>query len=53
MRNVLTKVSKGHNEMVAATIRTIFAQPGQPGITDVETSIIQKIEKFSYEWQIP
>ena len=29
MRNVLTKVSKGHAEMVAATIRTIFAQPGQ------------------------
>ena len=23
------------------------------GITDVETSIILKIEKFSYEWQIP
>ena len=29
MRNVLTKVPKGHAEMVAATIRTIFAQPGQ------------------------
>jgi putative transposase len=29
MRNVLAKVSKGHGEMVAATIRTIFAQPGQ------------------------
>ncbi len=29
MRNVLAKVSKGHDEMVAATIRTIFAQPGQ------------------------
>jgi hypothetical protein len=29
MRNVLAKVSKGHEEMVAATIRTIFAQPGQ------------------------
>jgi len=28
MRNVLTKVSKGNAEMVAATIRTIFAQPG-------------------------
>lgn len=23
------------------------------GITDVETSVILKIEKFSYEWQIP
>jgi putative transposase len=29
MRNVLAKVTKGHAEMVAATIRTIFAQPGQ------------------------
>ncbi len=29
MRNALAKVSKGHAEMVAATIRTIFAQPGQ------------------------
>ena len=29
MRNVLAKVPKGHDEMVAATIRTIFAQPGQ------------------------
>jgi putative transposase len=28
MRNVLAKVTKGHDEMVAATIRTIFAQPG-------------------------
>lgn len=27
MRNALAKVSKGHAEMVAATIRTIFAQP--------------------------
>jgi putative transposase len=29
MRNVLAKVSKSHDQMVAATIRTIFAQPGQ------------------------
>ena len=27
MRNVLSRVCKGHAEMVAATIRTIFAQP--------------------------
>ena len=27
MRNGLAKVSKGHAEMVAATILTIFAQP--------------------------
>jgi putative transposase len=29
MRNALARVSKGEAEMVAATIRTIFAQPGQ------------------------
>jgi putative transposase len=29
MRNVLSKVTAGHAEMVAATIRTIFAQPAQ------------------------
>jgi len=29
MRNALARVSKGHAEMLAATIRTIFAQPGQ------------------------
>jgi putative transposase len=28
MRNALAKVGTGHAEMVAATIRTIFAQPG-------------------------
>jgi len=27
MRNALAKVTKGHAEMVAATIRTVFAQP--------------------------
>ncbi len=27
LRNALAKVHKGHEEMVAATIRTIFAQP--------------------------
>jgi putative transposase len=27
VRNVLAKVNKGHAEMVAATIRTVFAQP--------------------------
>ena len=34
MRNVLAKVTKGHAEMVAATIRTIFAQPGQAEVRD-------------------
>jgi putative transposase len=28
MRNALAKVNKGHADMVATTIRTIFAQPG-------------------------
>ena len=36
MRNALAKVSKGHAEMVAATIRTIFAQPGP---TEVRTQV--------------
>ena len=27
MRNLLARVPKGHSEMVAATVRTIFAQP--------------------------
>src|SRR5665811_427684 len=30
MRNVLAKVPKGNTEMVAAAIRTIFAQPTGP-----------------------
>ena len=32
MRNLLARVPKGHAEMVAATVRTIFAQP-DPGST--------------------
>jgi putative transposase len=32
MRNALAKVSKGHAEMVAAAIRTIFTQPTGPGV---------------------
>jgi putative transposase len=34
MRNALAKVSKGHGEMVAATIRTIFAQPTGPKVRE-------------------
>jgi putative transposase len=30
MRNVLSKVPKGHSDMVAAAIRTVFAQPTGP-----------------------
>ena len=32
MRNVLARVPKGNAEMVAAAIRTIFAQPTGPGV---------------------
>jgi putative transposase len=32
MRNALAKVSKGHAEMVAAAVRTIFTQPTGPGV---------------------
>jgi putative transposase len=39
MRNALAKVSKGHAEMVAATIRTVFAQPTRtPSATRSTTS---------------
>ena len=34
MRNVLAVVSKGNQEMVAAAIRTIFAQPDAEHVTD-------------------
>lgn len=34
MRNALAKVTKGHTEMVAAAIRTIFTQPTGPLVRD-------------------
>ena len=34
MRNALAKVNKGHAEMVAATIRTVFAQPTPDTVRD-------------------
>jgi putative transposase len=34
MRNVLAKVSKGQAEMVAAAIRTVFAQPTGAGVRE-------------------
>ena len=34
LRNVLAQVPKGHAEMVAAAIRTIFAQPGPVHVRD-------------------
>ncbi len=33
MRNVLARVPKGHSEMVAAAIRTVFAQPDAEHVT--------------------
>ncbi len=34
MRNLLSRVPKGHAEMVAATVRTIFAQPDPASTRD-------------------
>jgi putative transposase len=45
MRNVLAKVSKGHDEMVAATIRTIFAQPGQKEVRDQVDLVAEMLVK--------
>lgn len=39
MRNLLARVPKGHAEMVAATIRTIFAQP-DPGAVRTQLRIV-------------
>lgn len=43
MRNVLAKVPKGSQEMVAAAIRTIFAQPDAEAVADQLESIAQKL----------
>ena len=39
MRNVLAKVTKTHAEMVAATVRTIFAQP-RPGQVRAQVDLV-------------
>ncbi len=39
MRNALARVGKGHAEMVAATIRTIFAQP-TPDATRAHVDVV-------------
>lgn len=47
MRNALAKVSKGHAEMVAAAIRTIFTQPTGPGVGEhVDIVADMLAEKF-------
>jgi putative transposase len=43
MRNVLAKVAKGSAEMVAAAVRTIFAQPDAAAVTDQLDSIAAKL----------
>jgi transposase-like protein len=43
MRNVLAKVPKGSQEMVAAAIRTIFAQPDAEAVHEQLESIADKL----------
>ena len=43
MRNVLAKVPKGSQEMVAAAIRTIFAQPDAEAVAEQLGSIAEKL----------
>jgi putative transposase len=43
MRNVLAKVPRGSAEMVAAAVRTIFAQPDAAAVTDQLDSIAGKL----------
>jgi putative transposase len=43
MRNLLARVPKGSQEMVAAAIRTIFAQPDQAAVAEQLDSIADKL----------
>jgi len=43
LRNVLAKIPKGSQEMVAAAIRTIFAQPDAAAVADQLDSIAEKL----------
>ena len=43
LRNVLAKVPKANSEMVAAAIRTIFAQPDRPAVAEQLDSIAEKL----------
>ncbi len=43
MRNVLARVPRGSQEMVAAAIRTVFAQPGATAVADQLDSIATKL----------
>jgi putative transposase len=44
MRNVLAKVTKGNTEMVAAAIRTIFAQPTGPLVREQVQTVATMLE---------
>lgn len=44
MRNVLAKVTKGNTEMVAAAIRTIFAQPTGPLVREQVETVAMMLE---------
>ncbi len=44
MRNVLAKVNKANGEMVAAAIRTIFAQPDTGAVAEQFERIIATLE---------
>lgn len=46
MRNVLAVVPKGNAEMVAAAIRTIFAQPDAPSVAEQFDDIAAKLERM-------
>jgi transposase-like protein len=43
MRNVLARVPKGSSEMVAAAVRTIFAQPDSAAVADQLETIADKL----------
>ena len=45
MRNALAKVSKGHAEMIALAIRTIFTQPTGPGVRAHVEIVAQTLDK--------
>ena len=44
MRNLLTHVPKGHKEMIAATVRTIFAQPDPEATRDQLRQVVGMLE---------
>src|SRR3954468_4362220 len=45
MRNVLARVSKGQAEMVAAAIRTIFAQPTADTVREAVENVATTLER--------